>query len=109
MYRRTRVAEQLGNVYVCHYPHKPIESARNIKRSPVHHRVAAKHASTVKLSLTRFYAVDSQCVMSPFKIYCTALYHIHLAAAELVGRIVEGDCNLSLIVVSISCMGDAFC
>eukprot|EP00041_Stephanoeca_diplocostata_P030363 m.917961 g.917961 ORF g.917961 m.917961 type:complete len:877 (+) comp23739_c0_seq7:230-2860(+) len=44
-YRRERVAEQLGNVYVCHYPHQPVESARNIKRSPVHDRLTAKHAS----------------------------------------------------------------
>jgi len=43
-YRRTRVAEILGMVYKCHYPYKPLESARGAKRSPLHDRLAAAGA-----------------------------------------------------------------
>lgn len=43
-YRRTRVAEILGMVYKCHYPYKPLESARGAKRSPLHERLAAAGA-----------------------------------------------------------------
>ena len=32
-YRGARVVESLGNVYKCHYPHKPTKTARNVKRS----------------------------------------------------------------------------
>ena len=37
-YRGDRVVESLGLVYKCHYPTKTAETARGIKRSPVHER-----------------------------------------------------------------------
>eukprot|EP00039_Didymoeca_costata_P015953 m.278433 g.278433 ORF g.278433 m.278433 type:complete len:881 (+) comp16315_c0_seq25:207-2849(+) len=35
-YRSHRVTESLGLVYKCHYPYRPSESARGVKRSPLH-------------------------------------------------------------------------
>ena len=43
-YRRTRTVESLGNVYACHYPNKPVLTARGAKRSPLHDRLAAQGA-----------------------------------------------------------------
>ncbi len=39
-YRADRVAETLGRVYTCHYPHHHMESARGAKESPLHERLA---------------------------------------------------------------------
>lgn len=43
-YRRERAFESLGQVYQCHYPDKPWETARNAKRSPFHDRLAERGA-----------------------------------------------------------------
>jgi len=43
-YRRDRAFESLGNVYKCHYPTKPTETARGAKRSALHDRLAAAGA-----------------------------------------------------------------
>jgi 4-methylaminobutanoate oxidase (formaldehyde-forming) len=43
-YRRTRTVESLGMVYKCHYPYYSMETARGAKRSPIHHRLAARGA-----------------------------------------------------------------
>ena len=43
-YRRQRAYESLGQVYQCHYPDKPWETARGARRSPFHERLAAKGA-----------------------------------------------------------------
>ena len=43
-YRQARVVESLGKVYKCHYPNRPTETARNVKRSPLHERLAARGA-----------------------------------------------------------------
>ena len=40
-YRRTRTVESLGMVYQCHYPNRSMQSARGVKRSPVHDRLVA--------------------------------------------------------------------
>jgi 4-methylaminobutanoate oxidase (formaldehyde-forming) len=39
-YRRTRTVESLGMVYQCHYPGRPMETARGAKLSPIHSRLA---------------------------------------------------------------------
>ena len=38
-YRASRVVESLGLVYKTHYPTRPSETARNVKRSPLHGRL----------------------------------------------------------------------
>jgi heterotetrameric sarcosine oxidase gamma subunit len=43
-YRRTRTVESLGMVYQCHYPTRSMQTARNVKRSPLHERLAARGA-----------------------------------------------------------------
>jgi heterotetrameric sarcosine oxidase gamma subunit len=43
-YRRTRTVESLGMVYQCHYPARSMQTARNVKRSPLHDRLAARGA-----------------------------------------------------------------
>jgi 4-methylaminobutanoate oxidase (formaldehyde-forming) len=43
-YRRTRTVEALGMVYQCHYPTRSMQTARNVKRSPLHDRLAARGA-----------------------------------------------------------------
>jgi 4-methylaminobutanoate oxidase (formaldehyde-forming) len=43
-YRRTRTVESLGMVYACHYPTKPMKTARDAKRSPIYERLAAEGA-----------------------------------------------------------------
>jgi len=39
-YRRARTVESLGSVYLCHYPTKSMQTARGVKHSPVHSRLA---------------------------------------------------------------------
>ncbi|GAB5357652.1 hypothetical protein AAMO2058_000392500 [Amorphochlora amoebiformis] len=36
LYRAHRVVESLGMVYQCHYPYKSMQTARGVKRSPIH-------------------------------------------------------------------------
>jgi 4-methylaminobutanoate oxidase (formaldehyde-forming) len=43
-YRAARTVEALGMVYQCHYPTRSMQSARNVKRSPLHERLAARGA-----------------------------------------------------------------
>jgi 4-methylaminobutanoate oxidase (formaldehyde-forming) len=43
-YRRTRTVESLGMVYQCHYPTRSMQTARGVKRSPVHDRLALRGA-----------------------------------------------------------------
>ena len=43
-YRRTRTVESLGMVYQCHYPTRSMQTARGVKRSPLHERLAARGA-----------------------------------------------------------------
>lgn len=43
-YRRARTVEALGMVYQCHYPTRSMQTARGVKRSPVHERLAAQGA-----------------------------------------------------------------
>ncbi len=40
-YRRERTVESLGMVYKCHYPFMSLTSARGVRRSPFHERLAA--------------------------------------------------------------------
>jgi 4-methylaminobutanoate oxidase (formaldehyde-forming) len=43
-YRATRTVESLGLVYQCHYPTRPMLTARDAKKSPFHDRLAARGA-----------------------------------------------------------------
>ena len=43
-YRRQRTVESLGLVYKCHYPAMSLTSARGVRRSPFHDRLAAAGA-----------------------------------------------------------------
>lgn len=43
-YRRTRTVESLGMVYQCHYPTRSMQTARGVKLSPIHDRLAARGA-----------------------------------------------------------------
>jgi 4-methylaminobutanoate oxidase (formaldehyde-forming) len=43
-YRRTRTVESLGMVYQCHYPTRSMQTARNVKLSPLHDRLKARGA-----------------------------------------------------------------
>jgi 4-methylaminobutanoate oxidase (formaldehyde-forming) len=43
-YRRQRTVESLGMVYKCHYPAMSLTSARGVRRSPFHDRLAAAGA-----------------------------------------------------------------
>jgi glycine cleavage system aminomethyltransferase T/glycine/D-amino acid oxidase-like deaminating enzyme len=43
-YRRQRTVESLGMVYKCHYPNMSLETARNVRKSPFHDRLAAAGA-----------------------------------------------------------------
>lgn len=43
-YLRDRVSEALGLLYAMHWPHRQFETARNVRRSPLHDRLAAKGA-----------------------------------------------------------------
>eukprot|EP00468_Gymnochlora_sp_CCMP2014_P000089 CAMPEP_0167743692 /NCGR_PEP_ID=MMETSP0110_2-20121227/2155_1 /TAXON_ID=629695 /ORGANISM="Gymnochlora sp., Strain CCMP2014" /LENGTH=829 /DNA_ID=CAMNT_0007628087 /DNA_START=623 /DNA_END=3109 /DNA_ORIENTATION=+ len=44
LYRSHRVVESLGMVYQCHYPFKSMQSARDVKRSPIHSRLEKQGA-----------------------------------------------------------------
>ena len=44
-YRATRTVESLGQVYACHYPTKSMQTARGVKKSALHDRLAARGAS----------------------------------------------------------------
>jgi glycine cleavage system aminomethyltransferase T/glycine/D-amino acid oxidase-like deaminating enzyme len=43
-YRATRTVESLGMVYECHYPGRSMRTARGVRRSPLHDRLAAQGA-----------------------------------------------------------------
>lgn len=43
-YRSHRVTEALGMVYKCHYPAYQVQTARGVKRSPVHHKLLQQGA-----------------------------------------------------------------
>jgi glycine cleavage system aminomethyltransferase T/glycine/D-amino acid oxidase-like deaminating enzyme len=43
-YRRQRTVESLGLVYQCHYPSLSLATARNVRKSPFHDRLAAAGA-----------------------------------------------------------------
>ena len=43
-YRRTRTVESLGMVYQVHYPTRSMQTARNVKLSPLHDRLKAQGA-----------------------------------------------------------------
>lgn len=43
-YRRTRTVESLGMVYQTHFPDRSLQTARDAKISPLHHRLAAQGA-----------------------------------------------------------------
>jgi glycine cleavage system aminomethyltransferase T/glycine/D-amino acid oxidase-like deaminating enzyme len=43
-YRRTRTVESLGMVYQVHYPTRSMQTARGVKRSAIHDRLAARGA-----------------------------------------------------------------
>jgi heterotetrameric sarcosine oxidase gamma subunit len=43
-YRAARTVESLGMVYACHYPGKSMQTARNAKLSPIHHRLVERRA-----------------------------------------------------------------
>ncbi|PWR09895.1 oxidoreductase [Micromonospora sicca] len=43
-YRATRTVESLGMVYQCHYPGRSMQTARNAKLSPLHHRLVEQRA-----------------------------------------------------------------
>ena len=43
-YRRTRTVESLGMVYQCHYPTRSMQTARDVKCSAIHDRLAARGA-----------------------------------------------------------------
>lgn len=43
-YRQARVVESLGLVYMCHYPYKKKQTARNSKKTPFYDRTAAQGA-----------------------------------------------------------------
>lgn len=43
-YLRDRTGEALGLLYAMHWPHRQPESARNVRQSPLHHRLASRGA-----------------------------------------------------------------
>jgi 4-methylaminobutanoate oxidase (formaldehyde-forming) len=43
-YRTERTVESLGMVYAAHYPSRSMQSARGVKRSPIHDRLVANRA-----------------------------------------------------------------
>ena len=43
-YRATRTVESLGQVYMCHYPTKSMQTARGVKKSALHDRLVARGA-----------------------------------------------------------------
>jgi glycine cleavage system aminomethyltransferase T/glycine/D-amino acid oxidase-like deaminating enzyme len=49
-YRRERTVESLGMVYKCHYPFMSLATARGVRRSPFHERLAAAGAYFIEVS-----------------------------------------------------------
>ena len=49
-YRAHRVVESLGKVYTCHYPSEAPKTARNVKHSAIHHRLASQGAYFTEVS-----------------------------------------------------------
>ena len=49
-YRRARTVESLGLVYKCHYPHHSPATARGVRKSPFHERLAAAGAHFIEVS-----------------------------------------------------------
>lgn len=49
-FRRDRCVESLANMYNCHYPTRPSQTARNAKRSALHDRLAAAGAHFIDVS-----------------------------------------------------------
>ncbi len=49
-YRRQRTVESLGLVYKCHYPRMSLATARDVRRSPFHDRLAAAGACFKEVS-----------------------------------------------------------
>jgi glycine cleavage system aminomethyltransferase T/glycine/D-amino acid oxidase-like deaminating enzyme len=49
-YRAARVVESLGNVYKCHYPYKENLTARGVKRSAIHDRLAINDPHFLNIS-----------------------------------------------------------
>jgi 4-methylaminobutanoate oxidase (formaldehyde-forming) len=49
-YRRQRTVESLGLVYQCHYPGRSLQTARGIRKSPLHERLAAAGACFKEVS-----------------------------------------------------------
>lgn len=49
-YLSERVSETLGLLYADHYPYRQFATARNIRKSPLHHKLAAKGACFGELS-----------------------------------------------------------
>lgn len=45
-----RTVESLGQVYACHYPTKQLKTGRNVRRTPLHDRLAAAGAQFVEVS-----------------------------------------------------------
>lgn len=43
-YLEQRTVESLGQVYACHYPFKSMKTARNVRRSAIHERLATERA-----------------------------------------------------------------
>ena len=43
-YRATRTVESLGMVYQCHFPGRSMQTARGVKRSPIHDRLVEQRA-----------------------------------------------------------------
>ena len=49
-YRRERTVESLGMVYKCHYPFMSLATARGVRKSPFHERLAAAGAYFIEVS-----------------------------------------------------------
>jgi 4-methylaminobutanoate oxidase (formaldehyde-forming) len=49
-YRRQRTVESLGLVYQCHYPGRSLHTARDVRKSPLHERLAAAGACFKEVS-----------------------------------------------------------
>jgi 4-methylaminobutanoate oxidase (formaldehyde-forming) len=49
-YRRERTVESLGLVYKCHYPFMSLSTARGVRKSPFHERLAAAGAHFIEVS-----------------------------------------------------------
>ncbi|MEM9563162.1 MAG: FAD-dependent oxidoreductase [Actinomycetota bacterium] len=49
-YLRQRTTEVLGLLYASHHPHRDFETARGVRRSPLHHRLAERGACFAELN-----------------------------------------------------------